>query len=194
MTSTILRTEKMSKSFSDGGVQQHVIRNLDLEIKRGDFTIIMGGFRVWQIYAFVCLVGNGQTFVGKGLLWRERHIRLQQRCTCGISEGPCPRVERLLQPTYVGRNLYILACDGRRADYRDKWNVLCRKATVLWVPEWKNGIVVQYVYEPSLQEKGNCQRIALTRYKGCERVWVRDDPDNGIGYGSKIIHGFWFRT
>ena len=39
---SILRTEKLCKSFSNGGVQQHVIKNLDLEIKEGDFTVIMG--------------------------------------------------------------------------------------------------------------------------------------------------------
>ena len=38
----IVRTEKLSKSFSVGGKQQHVIKNLDLEIYEGDFTVIMG--------------------------------------------------------------------------------------------------------------------------------------------------------
>ena len=39
---SILKTEKLCKSFSNGGVQQHVIKNLDLEIMKGDFTVIMG--------------------------------------------------------------------------------------------------------------------------------------------------------
>ncbi len=38
----IIRTEGLCKSFSIGGVQQHVLNNLDLEILEGDFTIIMG--------------------------------------------------------------------------------------------------------------------------------------------------------
>ncbi len=38
----IIRTEKLSKSFSVGGKQQHVIKNLDMEIYKGDFTVIMG--------------------------------------------------------------------------------------------------------------------------------------------------------
>ena len=42
MSSIILKTEKLCKSFSNGGVQQHVIKNLDLEITKGDFTVIMG--------------------------------------------------------------------------------------------------------------------------------------------------------
>ena len=38
----IIKTEKLSKSFSVGGKQQHVIKNLDMEIYKGDFTVIMG--------------------------------------------------------------------------------------------------------------------------------------------------------
>ncbi|MBD5521619.1 MAG: ATP-binding cassette domain-containing protein, partial [Lachnospiraceae bacterium] len=40
--STILHTDKLCKSFSSGGLQQHIIKNLDLEIREKDFTIIMG--------------------------------------------------------------------------------------------------------------------------------------------------------
>ena len=39
---TVLRTDKLCKSFSNGGMRQHVIKNLDLEIMDRDFTIIMG--------------------------------------------------------------------------------------------------------------------------------------------------------
>ena len=39
---SILKTDKLCKSFSNGGVQQHIIKNLDLEIMEGDCTVIMG--------------------------------------------------------------------------------------------------------------------------------------------------------
>ena len=38
----IIETKKLCKTFSNGGVQQHVLRNVNLEIYEGDFTIIMG--------------------------------------------------------------------------------------------------------------------------------------------------------
>lgn len=38
----IIRTDKLSKSFSFGGAQQHVLRNIDLEIGEGEFTVLMG--------------------------------------------------------------------------------------------------------------------------------------------------------
>ena len=38
----LLKTEKLCKTFSNGGRQQHVLKNIDLELYRGDFTVIMG--------------------------------------------------------------------------------------------------------------------------------------------------------
>ena len=38
----IIETRKLCKTFSNGGIQQHVLKNVDLEIYEGDFTIIMG--------------------------------------------------------------------------------------------------------------------------------------------------------
>ena len=38
----ILKTTKLCKTFSTGGKQIHVIKNLDLEIEEGAFTVIMG--------------------------------------------------------------------------------------------------------------------------------------------------------
>ena len=40
--SAVITTDKLSKSFSVGGAQQHVLRNLDLEITAGSFTVVMG--------------------------------------------------------------------------------------------------------------------------------------------------------
>ncbi|MCL2152601.1 MAG: ABC transporter ATP-binding protein [Oscillospiraceae bacterium] len=42
MQNAIIKTNKLSKTFSSGGLQQHVLKNLDLEIYEGDFTVIMG--------------------------------------------------------------------------------------------------------------------------------------------------------
>ena len=39
---TLIRTKKLNKTFSTGGRQQHVLKNLNLEIRKGDFTVIMG--------------------------------------------------------------------------------------------------------------------------------------------------------
>ena len=42
MKEILLKTENLSKSFSNGGAMQHVLKNIDLQLFRGDFTVIMG--------------------------------------------------------------------------------------------------------------------------------------------------------
>ena len=42
MNEAIITTQKLCKTFSNAGVQQHVLKNLDISIEKGDFTVIMG--------------------------------------------------------------------------------------------------------------------------------------------------------
>ena len=42
MKKILLETEGLSKSFSTGGTLQHVLKNIDLKLYEGDFTVIMG--------------------------------------------------------------------------------------------------------------------------------------------------------
>lgn len=42
MKEVLLKTENLSKSFSNGGNMQHILKNIDLELYKGDFTVIMG--------------------------------------------------------------------------------------------------------------------------------------------------------
>ncbi|MDD6039299.1 MAG: ABC transporter ATP-binding protein [bacterium] len=65
MISSILKTEKLCKSFSNGGVQQHVIKNLDLEIHDKDFTIIMGASGSGKSTLLYALSGMDKPSLGK---------------------------------------------------------------------------------------------------------------------------------
>lgn len=42
MKKILLQTHNLSKSFSSGGALQHVLKNIDLKLYQGDFTVIMG--------------------------------------------------------------------------------------------------------------------------------------------------------
>lgn len=61
----ILRTEKLCKSFSNGATQQHVIKNLDLEIMEGDFTVIMGASGSGKSTLLYALSGMDKPTLGK---------------------------------------------------------------------------------------------------------------------------------
>ena len=65
MASSILRTEKLCKSFSNGGTQQHVIKNLDIDINEGDFTVIMGSSGSGKSTLLYALSGMDKPTLGK---------------------------------------------------------------------------------------------------------------------------------
>lgn len=61
----IIETKKLCKTFSNGGVQQHILRNLDLEIYEGDFTIIMGASGAGKSTLLYSLSGMDKPTLGK---------------------------------------------------------------------------------------------------------------------------------
>ena len=65
MVSFILQTEKLCKTFSNGGVMQHVIKNLDLEVEEGDFTVIMGSSGSGKSTLLYALSGMDKPSMGK---------------------------------------------------------------------------------------------------------------------------------
>ena len=61
----IVRTDKLSKSFSVGGKQQHILKNLDLEIYKGDFTVIVGSSGAGKSTLLYMLSGMDKPSLGK---------------------------------------------------------------------------------------------------------------------------------
>lgn len=65
MRETILATEKLCKTFSAGGSQQHVLKNLDLQIHKGDFTVIMGPSGAGKSTLLFALSGMDKPTLGR---------------------------------------------------------------------------------------------------------------------------------
>ena len=65
MSTPILRTEKLCKSFSNGGVLQHVIKNLDLSLNEKEFTVIMGASGSGKSTLLYALSGMAKPTLGK---------------------------------------------------------------------------------------------------------------------------------
>lgn len=61
----LIKTEKLCKTFSNGGLQQHIIKNLDLEIYEGDFTVIMGSSGAGKSTLLYALSGMDKPTLGK---------------------------------------------------------------------------------------------------------------------------------
>ncbi|MDD4000547.1 MAG: ABC transporter ATP-binding protein [Bacilli bacterium] len=64
MKKIILSTNKLSKSFSSGGRQQHVLKNLDIELFEGDFTVIMGASGAGKSTLLYALSGMDKPTIG----------------------------------------------------------------------------------------------------------------------------------
>lgn len=65
MANVLLKTENLSKTFSNGGVQQHVLKNVDLELYQGDFTVIMGASGAGKSTLLYALSGMDTPSLGK---------------------------------------------------------------------------------------------------------------------------------
>ena len=62
---TIIKTNKLCKTFSTGGIQQHVLKNVDLEIYKGDFTVIMGASGAGKSTLLYALSGMDKPTLGE---------------------------------------------------------------------------------------------------------------------------------
>lgn len=64
MSNVIISTNKLCKTFSNGGMQQHVLKNLDIEIYEGDFTVIMGSSGAGKSTLLYALSGMDKPTLG----------------------------------------------------------------------------------------------------------------------------------
>lgn len=65
MKRILLKTENLSKSFSVGGQLQHVLKNVDLQLYEGDFTVIMGASGAGKSTLLYALSGMDKPTLGK---------------------------------------------------------------------------------------------------------------------------------
>lgn len=75
---TILKTNKLCKTFSTGGIQQHVLRNIDLEIYEKDFTVIMGASGGGKSTLLYALSGMDTPTLGDVLFNDENIVKYSQ--------------------------------------------------------------------------------------------------------------------
>lgn len=91
MRNTIIKTEKLCKTFSSGGIQQHVLKNLDISLVEGDFTVIMGSSGSGKSTLLYALSGMDKVtlgeidFAGKSLAQLNNdQLAIFRRNNCGF--------------------------------------------------------------------------------------------------------------
>ncbi|HAN20135.1 MAG: ABC transporter ATP-binding protein [Clostridiales bacterium GWF2_36_10] len=91
MSNVVLSTNKLCKTFSSGGMQQHVLKNLDIEIYEGDFTVIMGSSGAGKSTLLYALSGMDKPTLGSILFFGNEITKLSndklavfRRLNCGF--------------------------------------------------------------------------------------------------------------
>ena len=105
MNNVILSTNKLCKTFSNGGVQQHILKNLDLEIIEGDFTVIMGSSGAGKSTLLYALSGMDKPTLGE--------IRFGDKNLAGLSNDKLAVFRRencgfVFQQIYLMDNMSLL--------------------------------------------------------------------------------------
>lgn len=99
MDNVILQTYKLCKSFSNGGIQQHVLKNLDLQIKKGDFTVIMGSSGSGKSTLLYALSGMDVPTVGE--------VHLDGENISGLNNDQLARIRRKYCG-FIFQSVYLL--------------------------------------------------------------------------------------
>ena len=101
----IIKTNKLCKTFSSGGLQQHILKNIDTEIYEGDFTIIMGASGAGKSTLLYALSGMDKptlgdiNFLGKEISQMTNdQLAIFRRDNCGF----------VFQQSYLLENISVL--------------------------------------------------------------------------------------
>jgi putative ABC transport system ATP-binding protein len=155
----IIETKKLCKTFSNGGVQQHVLRNIDFEVHEGDFTIIMGASGAGKSTLLYSLSGMDKPTLGSVSFdgtditkMNTDQLAIFRRSNCGF----------VFQQVYLVESMSLI--DNLMAAgllvYRDK-KVLAKKAGELLKavgidePMWNKF--------PTQISGGEAQRVGIAR-------------------------------
>ncbi|MBR3045991.1 MAG: ABC transporter ATP-binding protein [Oscillospiraceae bacterium] len=178
---TVLRTEKLCKSFSNGGLQQHIIKNLDLEIRQEDFTVIMGASGSGKSTLLYALSGMDKPTLGK--VWfgdaeisayTNDQLAVFRRQNCGF----------VFQSIYLLESMTVFdnIMTGALVAQKNSPELIKKVETLLH----KVGIAEEmWKKYPNQLSGGECQRIGIVRAVINEpKILFADEPTGSLNSAS----------
>lgn len=178
---TILRTEKLCKSFSNDGLQQHVIKNLDLEIWEQDFTIIMGSSGSGKSTLLYALSGMDKPTMGKVFFGEEDisdygndKLALFRRKHCGF----------VFQSIYLLENMNVLdnVLTGALVAQKNSPELVARVKELLKKVGIGEALWKKY---PNQLSGGECQRVGIVRAViNAPQILFADEPTGALNSSS----------
>lgn len=186
MKQILIQTKKLCKTFSTGGAQQHVLKNLDLTIYEGDFTVIMGASGSGKSTLLYALSGMDRPSLGEvnygdldiGKLDNSK-LAVFRRQNCGF----------VFQQIHLLDNMSVL--DNVLASglliSRDKKAVVRRARELLE----QIGIREQeWGKFPAQLSGGEAQRVGIVRALiNSPRIIFADEPTGALNssYGGQVL-------
>ena len=177
----ILRTEKLSKTFSNEGMQQHVIKNLDLEIIEKDFTIIMGSSGSGKSTLLYALSGMDKPSLGKVYFGDEDiseysndKLAMFRRRHCGF----------VFQSIYLLENMNVFdnIMTGALVVQKNSPKLIERVKTLLSKVGIEEKLWKKY---PNQLSGGECQRVGIVRAVINEpEILFADEPTGALNSSS----------
>ena len=174
----VVTTDKLSKSFSVGGSQQHVLRNLDLAVDEGSFTVIMGPSGAGKSTLLYALSGLDRPTLGTVRLGGTRLTELKEDALARFRRGHCGFVFQqvhLLDSLSVLENLLAVGL----LISRDRGAVTTRARSLL---ERVNLPERDWNKAPTMLSGGEAQRVAIARaLMNKPAVVFADEPTGQLG-------------
>jgi len=176
--SAVITTDKLSKSFSVGGAQQHVLRNLDLEITAGSFTVVMGPSGAGKSTLLYALSGLDRPTLGTVRLDGTDLTALGEDALARFRRGHCGFVfqqAHLLDSLTVLENLLVvgLLVSRDRGALADRARSLLERVNL---PER------DWTKVPTMLSGGEAQRVAIARaLMNRPAVVFADEPTGQLG-------------
>ncbi len=155
----IIKTKNLTKSFANGGIQNHVLRNIDLEIYDKDFTVVMGNSGSGKSTLLYALSGMDRPTFGEIILnghaiekMKEKELAVMRRSNVGFVFQQMHLVSNLTLFENICVSGYLMKNRSPKEVHK-KAEELLKRVDVF---EEKDRL-------PSRVSGGQCQRAAIAR-------------------------------
>jgi putative ABC transport system ATP-binding protein len=183
MENTILKAEMLSKTYSNGSIMQHVLKNLNIDIKAGDFTVIMGSSGSGKSTLLYALSGMDKPTLGtiafKGeeiSKYANDRLAVFRRKHCGF----------VFQQIYLNETMSVLdniIISGLLVS-RDKKAIAARAKELLQQVGLTEACYHKY---PSQLSGGEAQRVAIVRALiNAPEIVFADEPTGALNSTNAI--------
>lgn len=177
MGEVLLRVRNLSKTFSNGGTMQHVLRNIDLELYEGDFTVIMGASGAGKSTLLYALSGMDKPTLGSVYFGEEDLTALSTDQMAVFRRNHCGFVFQQIQLVQSMSALDNVLCAGllsgqKRSDIVDRTRKLFHDVAL------PDHVLSRF---PAQLSGGEAQRVGIVRALiNAPEILFADEPTGAL--------------